>query len=319
MPNHIVIDRIIALLVILESLHEKGYREGVRIGLLTQVVKNTSLIRFYPDYRELPATDPYKHINPWLDSIFSQDLPVLRGMELVEIGYDKDLKGRKHGWVKLTEKGRKMAKEVLGFPQYNKFRKEVFQLIDEMKTRSGFRTPAFYKNLKIRGKMSYETLIFDLTTTPRFPIEFGIEKGTVSIDLYLWVRSMKEMIEEKLRKKEIMRASHEETQLQFLERIREEFIACPVKEKPLVELCGLCTRVEAFQNSNYFNTELMLFFESDGKSIPVIARNVYLSKELEHHGLRVIGIPIFINGGIKIDAIKIYDRGKFFPTHEMAL
>jgi hypothetical protein len=319
MPNHIVIDRVIALLVILESLHEKGYREGVRKGLLAQVVKNTSLRRFHPDYRELPEKDHFENINPWFDGIFKHDLPILRGMGLVEEGYDKDWKGRKHGWVKLTEKGRKMAKEVLGFPQYNKFREEVFQLIDEMKTHSGFRTPTFYENLRIRGKMSCETLIFDLTTTPHFPIEFGTEKGTVSIDLYLWFCSMKEMIEEKLRKKEIMRASREETQFQFLERIREEFIDCPVKEKPLVELCGLCTRVETFQNSNYFNTELMLFFESDGKSVPVIARNVHLSKELEHHGLRVIGIPIFINGGIKIDAIKIYDRGKFFPTHEMAL
>lgn len=317
--SYILPDRALALLVVLSSLHKLGYKE-ISKSLIAQVVKNISLRKLYPERRELPESDPYKKINPWFDGIFKEDIP-----ELIKGGFVKkrslaDLKSRKTDFICVTEHGKALTDYLLNLIQYSGLEQEVKQLIIENKLKHGrFSTPQFIRSLKHKGKTLYkeEVKIFDrVEDDSEFPIcaSFDItdpRKITAYIDAKKWIHSAGKMFKEKIKRKQFLRAYHNESQLQFLERCCKEYAGCPVTEWPLIEVCGLCTKVEVVRNRSTY-TILTLFIEGQGITIIVPTS---LSRNLEFHSLRVIGKVYKDHGRTIIDAFQVYDRGVSYPVN----
>jgi len=304
--NYIGIDRILALLVILESIHESGY-EVITKSKLAKFVKNTSLVYWYPEGRELPASDLYREINPWFDAIFNSDLP-----QLIERGF-AELSDKPKG-VKLTKKGRFFGKELSGFPHYSKFDNEVSKLIRESKQGLFTYSPKLWRKIQFRSKELYkdEALVYDrLSADEKFLIGITVEPDKISS--YIDPKPFLSAIKEKLKRKDILRAPHDKTQLQFLYETCQTYENAPYKEKPLVEVCGQCRKEETYRAE-----KLNLLVE--GKGILIVAPNLPFSLEkLEYHAVRVIGIPNLTRGILRIEAIQIFDKGKYFPTNGRVL
>lgn len=303
--SYIGIDRILAILVILEQIRQGGY-QVVTKSRLAKFVKNTSLAYWYPEGRDLPAFDSYKEINPWFDEIFNSDLP-----ELIEKGFvewsDTD-KG-----IKLTEKGRFFGKQLSGLSHYSRFAEETSRLIREGKKGLFSSSPKLWRSIRIDSKKPYksEVLVYDRSADEKFLIGVTVEPDKISS--YFDPKPVLSVIRERLTKKVILRASHDKTQLQFLYETCQNYENAPLKEKPLVEACGLC-RGEGTPQTERINIMV------EGKGILVSAPNLSLSPEkLEYHGLRIIGIPNLTRGRLEIEAVQIFDRGKFFPTNGRVL
>ena len=304
---YIGIDRKFALVVIIEAFHRLTYLK-IRKALLAQAVKNTRLRRWYPESRELPTNDPYRNINPWYDAIFKDDLPQLEAMGFLEID----------DGLNLTPKGRSFATELLGFPYYSQFKEEVFQLYRESKKGTLFKTEWFYKNAIQKSKKLYkeEVLLYDfLSAVQKYPLGVQIEPGKITT--YFDVKSWLHSIMEKLNKEEARRAPSYMTQLEFLNDVCKKYLEAPLKEKPLVEVCGQCIGVEVYERDGIPETRFKLWVE--GQGILVIARNFAETSGVEHHGLRVIGTPQIIDCFIQIEAIRIFDRGLSYPINGRAI
>jgi hypothetical protein len=305
--DYIGVDRELALLVILEALHELSYLE-IDKTLLAGMVKNSSLVHWYPENRELPTEDPNKAINPWIDDVFNVDLPCLENMGLAE---------NKQSGIRLTEKGRSFAKELLGFPQYLKFKEEIFQLYKESKGRYS-KFPLLRKELIQKSKLfKNETILYDyLALVEELPFGVTFEPGSLTpyIDIKKWGDALKNRIE----KKDILRAPSNKAQLKFLLEICEKYTTCPLSERPLVEVCGLCVGTEVDSHYGFPNVRFSLFV--DGETIIVIAKNLSIeSTNIRYHGLRVQGMPQIKRGFIEIEAVRIFDRGKCYPTNDRVL
>lgn len=305
--HFIGIDRAFGLLVVIEALHRLTY-EKVEKTLLAQAVKNTSLIYWYPESRGLPKKDPYREINPWVDDIFKEDLPQLEANEFLEM----DARG-----VKLTGKGRSLAAQFLGFPRYSRFKEEVFLFMKQSKKSSSI-TRNFYEHLIQKSKRLYkeEVLYYDcLSLLEKFPIGIAFEpdKITSYIDIKTWFSS----ISNRIGKEEILQAPFNKTQLGFLREVCEKYSNSPANEKPLVEICGQCIAVEANDRSEKFETLFTLLV--DGQAVKVIARNFCETSNVKYHAFRVIGIAQIVHGSIQVEAVKIFDRGLYFPTNGRAL
>jgi len=315
--NSHIPDRVLGLLIICETLHKYGY-QFIDNGLLAKVVKNTSLKAFYPEGRELPNDDPLKEINPWFDEIFNVDFPQLEEAKLIERSTTRDSKGRKINGVILTKEGRVLANLLMHLAHYQKLKSETFKLLDEGKslTKKSTFTPTLMRYLRLRGKEIFkdEKLVFDISSSSPLPVGFAVEEGKLTpyIDLKQWLSSLKMAIEEKLRQRNILRAYHDETQWQFIEKVRKNYHERPLPDLPLIEICGLCTYVENIEHNSETSTRLILTFE--GNALNVIARNSCLPRELEYHSLRVIGFLRSNHGYLRMEAVQIYDRGKAYPT-----
>jgi hypothetical protein len=308
-------DRALALLIIIRVLHHRLTYEKIRGSLLAYFVKNTDLKRYYSEERELPPKDPYRAINPWYPEIFREDLPRLESMGMVK---------RDDSGVKLTEKGHYLGKLLSKDPNYSRFEEQVIQLAKEGRKGGSFSTSRLKSILIRKSKETFskeEALIYDRTGKKmRVGIVWNlIEPG--KIDAY--VGDFKEIIKsivEKIRKKEVYKASSSETQIKFLEKICQQSENLPVTEKPLVEVTGLCVKAKLRYENDIPLTELTLFLE--GRSILVVARgwnSELIIEGIEYHGLRIIGVPRMGRvASIQIEAIKIFDRGKRYPVNGRA-
>lgn len=304
--HFIGIDREFALLVIIEAFHRLSYQK-VEKALLAEAVKNTSLRHWYPESRELPKNDPHKSINPWIDNIFKEDLPQLEARKLLEI--DRG--------IKLTERGRSLASECSSFPQYLRFKEEVFQLYRESKKGASFKTSRFYKHLIQKSKRLYrdEALLYDyLSTLEKFPIGIAFEPD--KIISYIDPKALFCAIANRIKKGDALRPPFDKAQLEFLKEVCEKYSKSPLKEKPLVEVCGQCVEVEVNNRYEKPETKFTLFVE--GQGIRIIAKNFSVERSVKYHGFRVIGIPQIVHGFMQIEAIRIFDRGLYFPTNGRA-
>ncbi|MEM3448055.1 MAG: hypothetical protein QXP38_04130 [Nitrososphaerota archaeon] len=281
-------------------------------ALLAQVVKNTSLRYWYPEGRELPNEDPYKRINPWYDEIFKVDLPQLEELGLIETG------GQKPSWVRLTEIGKFFVAMYSDLNPYLKFRKEVFQLNEESRRTTFFpRKKDLYDHLIHRSKSlsKDEALLYDYPSlNEKFPLGFVIEPDKITS--YIDVKSWLSAILERIKRDDVLRAPHEKSQWHFLIEVCKKFMNTPLKEKPLIEICGLCVNAQV-DNSHIPTTTFTL--QIQGQTVLVIATNFSIEPlNVEYHSLRVIGVPSMARGFIRIQAMCIFDRGKYFPSDSRA-
>jgi len=305
--NYIGIDRRFALLVIIDTLRRNLSIQKIKKTLLASVVKNSSLIYWYPESRELPKGDEHFEINPWVSDIFNVDLRKLEEAGFVEL--------EKHA-IKETEMGRSFAAGCIKFPQYLKFKDEVLFLYREEKKSGFFSTPRFCKNLIKRSKnYKDEVLYYDyLSLKEKFPIGISIEPNKITsyLDIKAWLSS----IIRRIKKGEVMRAPSNKLQIEFLKDVCEKYRNAPLAEVPLIEICGQCVEYEIKYGEKQ-GTKFTIFVE--GETIEVIAQNFTADESVIYHSFRVVGIPRVIHGSIKVEAIQIFDRGKHYPTNHRIL
>jgi hypothetical protein len=298
------------LVVLLGALHDLTF-DKIRLGFFVQVLKNTRLRYYYPEERELPFNDPYKNVNPWYDEIFQQDFPLLEQKGWLIRGNGT------RPWVRLLERGKSLYLNYLDFPPYSKLREEVFSLYEEAKQFNAIkkgspvlRQEDFFDFLLQQSKnQKYESLLYDRMS---LKIPFGLsmdENGKLRMDLDLMatLRALKEKIE---KHGPPLRAPHHMTQLMFLEEVCRKYGYYPYRELPLVEINAQCINVKV----NNFSTSPQTIFtlELSREGVGVIANNFVIEPTaVEYHGLKVIGIPLIARGFKKLEAIKIFDKGRY--------
>lgn len=308
--GYVGIDRRLGLLVVLEALHRISYKE-IDKTLLAAMVKNSSLINWYPENRELPDDDPYRSINPWIDEMFLTDFP-----ELVRKGFAEEYAHH----LRLTDKGRSLAGELLGLPQYLKLKDEIRVLY--RKYGIGTQLEWFKKRLIANSKsipFDRESCLYDsLSFTERLPIGVTIEPEgiTPQLDLKALFGAFKARIE----RTQVLRAPHEETQLHFLRTICDEYANSPLGERPLVEICGQCSDVEVIDGSALFGFRVSRFSVLvKGGTVLVVTKGFSIEpSNIRFHSLRVQGFPYFKHGVVEIEATRIFDKGKSYPSNSKA-
>jgi|SRR5271157_1661435 len=305
--GYIGIDRQLALLVVLETLHRLSYIE-IDKTLLALMVKNSSLINWYPENRELPDDDFYRGINPWIDDMFGTDIP-----RLIQKGFVKE--GPRG--VELTQSGRILARSLMELPQYQKFREQVRQLF--RKYGQGSRLEWLRSKLISDSKsipFNREAVLYDYSNSiEKLPVGLSIEadKLTPHVDLKEWATALKR----RLKKTKPIRASHDEGQLLFLQRICEEYGNCPLPERPLIEICGQCNEIETFERCGFQVSRFSVFIE--GTTIFVVAKDLFVEpSDIRFHSLRIQGFPQIKHGSFEVEATLIFDRGKYYPINRKA-
>ncbi len=225
MPNYYALaDRSLALLVTIFELHKKGYME-IPKTLLAYTVKNIDLRNWYPERRELPRNDPYHAINPWFDGIFKEDLPLL-----IEAGFIEERISKGAGFVKLTEHGKILACQLSNLPQYASIGSQINELIVKINPHPKKFTKTLLESLRFYGKHVYkdEAKIYSLEDGSKFPLILAVDtkdpnKITAYIDVKEWGSSVLKSLMNKIKNEEILRATHNESQWDFLFRYSSKY------------------------------------------------------------------------------------------------